>query len=45
MPMFSDDGHFSPQALNVLTKSFVEMGTLPQQPNPQDLYTQAFLPK
>jgi len=29
MPMFSDDGRFKPSALNVLAKSFVELGTLP----------------
>jgi NitT/TauT family transport system substrate-binding protein len=45
MPMFSDSGHFSHAALAVLTKSFVEMGTLPQEPDPRTLYTEAFLPK
>jgi NitT/TauT family transport system substrate-binding protein len=45
MPMFSDGGHFSPAALAVLTRSFVEMGTLPREPDPHALYTEAFLPK
>ena len=45
MPMFSDGGHFSPAALAVLTKSFVEMGTLPKEPDPRALYTEAFLPR
>jgi NitT/TauT family transport system substrate-binding protein len=45
MPMFSDSGHFSHAALAVLTKSFVEMGALPQEPDPRTLYTEAFLPK
>jgi ABC-type nitrate/sulfonate/bicarbonate transport system substrate-binding protein len=45
MPMFSDSGHFSPAALAVLTRSFVEMGTLPQEPDPRSLYTEAFLPR
>jgi NitT/TauT family transport system substrate-binding protein len=45
MPMFSDDGTFSPKALAVLTKSFVDMGMLPNEPDPQSLYTEAFLPK
>jgi ABC-type nitrate/sulfonate/bicarbonate transport system substrate-binding protein len=45
MPMFSDSGRFSHAALAVLTKSFVEMGTLPQEPDPRALYTEAFLPK
>jgi NitT/TauT family transport system substrate-binding protein len=44
MPMFSDGGHFTPAALAVLTRSFVEMGTLPQEPDPRTLYTEAFLP-
>lgn len=45
MPMFSDDGKFSAKAMAVLTKSYVEMGTLPQEPDPKTLYTEAFLPK
>jgi NitT/TauT family transport system substrate-binding protein len=45
MPMFSDSGRFSPAALAVLTRSFVEMGTLPREPDPRTLYTEAFLPK
>jgi hypothetical protein len=45
MPMFSDNGQFEPKAMAVLTKSYVEMGTLPQEPDPKTLYTEAFLPK
>ena len=45
MPMFTDSGHFSPAALAVLTRSFVEMGTLPQEPDPRSLYTEALLTK
>ena len=45
MPMFSDDGKFSAKAMAVLTKSYVEMGTLPKEPDPKTLYTEAFLPK
>jgi NitT/TauT family transport system substrate-binding protein len=44
MPMFSDTGRFDPKALNVLSKSFVEMRTLPQEPDMSKLYTEAFLP-
>jgi NitT/TauT family transport system substrate-binding protein len=44
MPMFSDDGRFKPSALNVLAKSFVELGTLPAEPDMSKLYTEAFLP-
>jgi NitT/TauT family transport system substrate-binding protein len=45
MPMFSDTGRFDPKALAVLSKSFVEMKTLPQEPDMGRLYTEAFLPK
>jgi NitT/TauT family transport system substrate-binding protein len=45
MPMFSDDGKFSPSALAVLSKSWVELGTLPAEPDVTTLYTEAFLPK
>ncbi len=44
MPMFTDDGHFDPRALAVLAQSFVEMKTLPQQPDMSKLITEAFLP-
>jgi NitT/TauT family transport system substrate-binding protein len=45
MPMFSDTGRFDPKALAVLRKSFVEMKTLPEEPDMSRLYTEAFLPK
>src|SRR5580698_2380698 len=45
MPMFTDDGHFNPKALAVLSRSFVEMKTLPSEPDMSKLYTEAFLPK
>ena len=45
MPMFTDDGHFDPKALAVLSRSFVEMKTLPSEPKMGELYTEAFLPK
>jgi ABC-type nitrate/sulfonate/bicarbonate transport system substrate-binding protein len=43
MPMFSDTGRFDPKALAVLRKSFVEMKTLPEEPDMSKLYTEAFL--
>ena len=43
MPMFSNDGRFDPKALAVLSRSFVEMKTLPDQPDMSKLYTEAFL--
>jgi NitT/TauT family transport system substrate-binding protein len=45
MPMFSDDGKFNPKAMAMLAKSYVELGTLPQEPDPSKLFTEAFLPK
>ena len=45
MPMFSDDGRFDANALATLAKSYVELGLLPQAPDLQTLYTEAFLPK
>jgi hypothetical protein len=33
MPMFSDTGHFEPKALAVLARSFVDMKTLPSEPD------------
>jgi len=45
MPMFSDDGKFSPGALATLAKSYVELQLLPEEPDPAKLYTEAFLPK
>jgi ABC-type nitrate/sulfonate/bicarbonate transport system substrate-binding protein len=44
-PMFSDTGRFDPKALAVLQRSFVEMKTLPSEPDMSKLYTEAFLPK
>jgi NitT/TauT family transport system substrate-binding protein len=44
MPMFSDTGRFDPKALAVLRKSFVEMKTLPEEPDMSRLYTEALLP-
>jgi ABC-type nitrate/sulfonate/bicarbonate transport system substrate-binding protein len=45
MPMFSDTGRFDPKALAVLRRSFVEMKTLPSEPDMSKLYTEVFLPK
>jgi NitT/TauT family transport system substrate-binding protein len=44
MPMFSDTGRFDPKALAVLRRSFVEMKTLPEEPDMGKLYTEGFLP-
>ena len=45
MPMFSDTGKFDPKAVAVLSRSFVEMKTLPSEPDMSKLYTETFLPK
>ena len=45
MPMFANDGRFNPKALDVLAKSFVELKTLPIEPDMSKLYTEALLPK
>ncbi len=45
MPMFSSDGKFNKRALDVLAKSFVELKTLPSEPDMSRLYTEALLPK
>ncbi len=44
MPTFSKDGKFQPKALAVLSRSFVELGTLPAEPDMSRLYTERFLP-
>ena len=44
MPTFSRDGKFNPKALAVLARSFVELGTLPSEPDMSKLYTEQFLP-
>jgi NitT/TauT family transport system substrate-binding protein len=45
MPMFADDGKFTPAALSTLSKSYVELHLLPEEPDMTKLYTEAFLPK
>jgi NitT/TauT family transport system substrate-binding protein len=45
MPMFTDNGRFNQKALKVLARSFVELHTLPTEPDMSKLYTEAFLPK
>ncbi len=45
MPMFADNGKFDTKALDVLSRSFVDLKTLPTAPDMSKLYTEAFLPK
>jgi NitT/TauT family transport system substrate-binding protein len=44
MPHFSANGRFDPQALTALSRSFVDLKTLEQQPDMAKLYTEKFLP-
>jgi NitT/TauT family transport system substrate-binding protein len=44
MEAYSRDGRFDPMALELLAKSFVEMGLLPSAPDMSRLYTEEFLP-
>jgi len=45
MPIFNRTGRFDAKALDVLARSFVEMGALTEKPDMSRLYTEAFLPK
>ena len=44
MGMFNPTGKFDPKALDVLARSFIEMGSLPQAPDMRTLITEQFLP-
>ncbi len=44
MPMFNNDGKFNPKALDVLKRSYVEMGVLSTEPDMSKLVTEKFLP-
>jgi NitT/TauT family transport system substrate-binding protein len=44
MGMFNPTGKFNPKALDVLARSFVEMGSLPQAPDMRALVTEQYLP-
>jgi NitT/TauT family transport system substrate-binding protein len=45
MPIFTHTGRFDARALDVLARSFVEMGALAEKPDMSKLYTEAFLPR
>jgi NitT/TauT family transport system substrate-binding protein len=44
MEVLSDDGTFKPEALDVLRRSFVELGILDHEPPREDLYDGRFVP-
>ena len=45
MPIFNPTGRFNPKALDVLARSFVELGLTPEAPDTSKLYTEAYLPR
>ncbi len=44
MPMFSADGKFQQKALDVLARSWIQLGMLKKPPDLKTLYTEQFLP-
>ena len=45
MPTFNPTGRFNLKALDVLSRSFIELGLLASAPDMGKLYTEAYLPK
>jgi len=45
MPIFNPTGRFNPKALDVLARSFLELGLTPEAPDMSKLYTEAYLPR
>ena len=45
MPMFNEQGNFKPKATAALARSYVELKTLPKEPDMKTLYDERFLPK
>jgi ABC-type nitrate/sulfonate/bicarbonate transport system substrate-binding protein len=45
MPIFNQTGRFNPKALDMLSRSFIELGLLASAPDMSKLYTEAYLPK
>ena len=43
MPTYSSDGHFDPASVELVKRSWVELGLLPQMPDDSQLYTTKFL--
>lgn len=44
VPKMSSTGHFDPKGLETLARSYVEMKTLPTEPDMAKFYTEKFLP-
>jgi ABC-type nitrate/sulfonate/bicarbonate transport system substrate-binding protein len=45
MPIFNPTGRFNPKALDVLARSFVDLGLFADAPDMSKLYTETYLPK
>ena len=45
MPIFNPTGRFNPKALDVLARSFLQLGLTPEAPDMSKLYTEAYLPR
>jgi NitT/TauT family transport system substrate-binding protein len=45
MSSFSTDGKFSKKALDIMARSFVDLGVVERAPDPSTLVTEAFLPR
>ena len=45
MPSFSSDGKFSSKALDLMARSFVDLGVVDKAPDPKTLVTEEFLPR
>ena len=43
-PWLESDGHFDPQAIEVLETSFVDMGIVDKKPSSDDILTTKFVP-
>jgi NitT/TauT family transport system substrate-binding protein len=41
---FSSDGHFDPNAVDLLKQSFIDMGSLPAKPSDDQILTKKFVP-
>ncbi len=43
-PWLESDGHFDPQAIELMKNSFVDMGILDKRPSSDDILTTKFVP-
>ena len=43
MPTYSTNGHFDPASVELVKRSWIELGLLPQMPDDSQIYTTKFL--